>query len=136
MSITIEKLPDEPIVTVVFKDPVNFYAEVAPAFARIVEIRDNLVGVSKYYMIVDLTGIKPSFGDIVHTLGEARKAGEHRRADLPANMHLVGRGELFEMVANALGQRQYGGYSAPLHRTYEEALSAIRADIRARTASK
>jgi len=75
-----------------------------------------------------MTSIKAGFSDIVFSLGEARKASQKRRPELPTEVHLVGSGELFEMVSKALAQIQYGGYSAPLHANTEEALGAIRAD--------
>ena len=62
------------------------------------------------------------------SLAEARKASQKRRPEFPNKVHLVGSGEIFEMVANALAQIQYGGYSAPLFSSVEDALRAIEED--------
>ena len=134
MTLHIEKLPDAPIIVATLSDPMDFYQEIPQMFARILELRDTLQPVPpKYYPVIVMTGIKAGFTEIVFSLGEARKTSQKRRPDTAASVHLVGAGDLFEMVANALGQRQYGGYAAPLHSSKEEALSAIRAEL-ARTA--
>jgi hypothetical protein len=104
-------------------------------FARILELRDTIQGSSKYYAVISMAGIKAGFSDIVFSLGEARKTSQKRRPDLTVNVHLIGTGDLFEMVANALSQSQYGGYSAPLHTSISDALAAIRADLHGETAS-
>lgn len=130
MTITIEKHPDEPIITATMAEPMRFFKEIPEMFARILELRDTIQGFPRYYVIVDMTGIKAGFTEIVFSLGEARKASQKRHPEFPVKLHLVGSGELFEMVANALSQIQYGGYSAPLHTNMEEARNAIRVDQR------
>lgn len=129
MTITVEKRPDEPIIVATMINPMRFYQEVPGMFAQILRLRDTIQGHSKYYAIIDLTGIKADFSEILFSLGEARKASQKRRPDMPIGLHLVGSGDLFEMVANALSQIQYGGYAAPLHKSVEVALKAIYADM-------
>lgn len=131
MPIHVEKQPVEPIIVANFTEPVDYYSEIAGMFARILELRDTIQGGHKYYVIVDLCGLKPNFNEIVYSLSEARRASMKRRPDLLVSLHLVGSGTLFEMVANALSQRQYGGYAAPLHLTAAQALEAIHAEIAA-----
>jgi len=131
MPIHVEKLADEPIIMATYENPIDYYTEMATMFARILALRETITDSPKYYVIIDMTDIHPGFSEIVHSLGEASKASKQRRADLPISLHLVGTGSLFEMIANALGQRQYGGYTAPLHTTLTEALAAIRAEIAA-----
>jgi hypothetical protein len=129
MTIIVEKYPDEPIIVATMTPPMSFYQEMPSMFAQILRLRDTIQGHSKYYAVIDMTGIRASFPEILFSLGEARKASQKRRPDLPIGLHLVGSGELFEMVANALSQIQYGGYSAPLHKSIEDALKAVRADM-------
>ena len=126
MTVAVEKLQDQPVILASFSEPVNYDKDFPSMFARILELRDTLQGFAKYYTVIDLTGLKPSFSELVFSLGEARKASKQRRADLPNEIHLVGSGDLFEMASKALSQMQYGGYSAPLHASVEEALKAIR----------
>jgi hypothetical protein len=126
MTIVVDKYQDEPIIFATMTEPMNFYQEIPNMFARILELRDSIQGFPNYYTIVDMTGIKADFSEIVFSLGEARKASQKRRPEFPNEVHLVGSGDLFEMVAKALSQFQYGGYTAPLHSNTEEALETIR----------
>ena len=135
MTIQVDKLPKEPIIIAAFINPVDYQTQVPAMFARILELRDAIVDSPRYYVIIDMSHLKPGFGDIVFSLGEARKASMLRRPDIVISLHLVGSGDLFEMVAGALSQMQYGGYGAPLHKSIEEALAAVRAEISARAAS-
>lgn len=132
MTIQVEKLPDEPIIVATFTNPMNYYAELPVMFNRIIELRDTLVGYAKYYVIIDISRVTADFSEIVFALGEVRKASQKRRADLPISLHMVGVGEIVQMIVNAMPQFQYGGYVAPLYSTLEQALEAIRKDIRSR----
>ena len=133
MPITVEQLPDEPIIVATMREPIDYTKETPPMFARMLAIRDaELVGnFDEYYVVIDMIGIKPNFSEIVFALNEARKTGQQRRPDMPMSLNLVGSGDLFEMVANALAQTQYGEYKAPLQSTLEKSLRAIRAKIAA-----
>lgn len=131
MPITVELLPNEPIIVATMREPIDYNDEVPPMFTQMLELRDTeLAGkFKKYYVVIDMIGIKPSFSEIVFSLNEARKTGQKRLPDLPMSLNLVGAGDLFEMVANALRQTQYGEYKAPLQPTLEKTLEAIRADM-------
>ncbi|MBN2548649.1 MAG: hypothetical protein JXB15_05810 [Anaerolineales bacterium] len=129
MTVLVEKLPDEPIIVADLIEPMDYYKDIPEMFARIVELRDTIVGCSKYYAIIDMSGIKADFSEIVFSLSEARKASKRRLVEFPVSVHLVGTGDLFEMVANAAAQVQYGGYKAPLYKTRQEALDAIHTDL-------
>ncbi len=130
MTIVVQRCPDEPILVASMEEPMDFYQEIPTMFAQILKLRDTIQGCPKYYVIIDMARIKADFSEIVFCLGEARKASQKRRADFPIGLHLVGGGEIFEMVAHALAQIQYGGYAAPLHATAEEAMKAIQTEIR------
>lgn len=130
MTVLVEKRSDGPIVFVAMSEPMDFYKEIPEMFARIFELRDSIQGYSKYYTVIDMTEIKAGFAEIVFSLGEARKASKKRLPDFPVELHLVGSGDLFEMVANALAQIQYGGYAAPLYANVESALDAIHSDMK------
>ena len=128
MTVVVEQYQDQPIIIATISEPVDYRQDIPDMFTCILELRDTLKSYSKYYTIVDVTGIKPNFSELLFSLGEARKASQKRRPEFPNEIHMVGSGELFEMAANALSQIQYGGYTAPLHANVEEALNAIRAN--------
>ena len=129
MTILVEKYADDPIIVATMAEPMDFYQEIPNMLARILELRDTIQGCPKYYAIIDMTEVKADFSEIVFSLGEMHKVGQKRRPEFPVGLHLVGSGDVFGLVASALAQLQYGGYSAPLHTNTEEALKAIRADM-------
>jgi hypothetical protein len=132
MPIVVERLPGEPIIVATFAEPMNYNVEVPAMFARILELRDTIEGSPKYYVVIDISAVKPGFSDIMMSLGEVRKASAKRRAELPISPHLAGTGDFFSMLSKAMNQAQYGGYTAPLHTSAAEALSVIRAEIGAK----
>jgi hypothetical protein len=131
MPIEVVKLPDEPIITVTFSEPVDFAEEIGPAFKQILSLRDTIHGCSRYFAVFDASAIKVSFHDVILALGEARNASRKRRPDLQLSLALVGSGGLLEMAANAMGQKQYGGYKMALFTSLDEALAAIHAQLAA-----
>ena len=130
MTIIVEQLPFEPIITATFREPMDYHKEVGAAFYKVIELRDAIVGFPKYYVIFNLTEVKPSFSDIVYSLSESRIASSRRKADFPVSPHLVGGGGLLDLVSKAMKQRQYGEYALPIHSTLQEALDAIHAEMR------
>jgi hypothetical protein len=131
MPIVVERLPHEPIILATFSEPVDYNAEVPAMFAQILELRDTIVGSPKYYVLIDISRVKPNFSEVTFALGEVRKASMKRRADLPISLHLAGEGGLFNLLAKSMSQMQYGSYVAPLHPNVPEALGIIRSQIEA-----
>lgn len=127
MAIMVEKLPDEPIITVTFENPINYMAELPEAFDAILMLRDTITTSPRYFAIFDVSQVSPGFSEIVLTLGEAKRASKMRRHDLPLSLSIVGSGRLIEMAANAMEQVQYGAYQMPLFTSLDQALAAARA---------
>lgn len=129
MTVTVEKLTEEPIIVATFANPMNYYVDVPEMFSKILELRETITGSPKYYIIIDMSAIKANFNEIVFSLGEARKASARRIPTMPASLHLVGAGDIFKMVADALGQGQYGGYKAPLYTSVDRALQVVHEEL-------
>ena len=130
MTITVERMPEEPIIIATFVEPVDFRLETPPMFQQFIELRDTeLEGYSRYYTIIDTNGVKAGFSDIVFTLGETRAAREKRREDRPVTLILVGSGGLMELASKAMGQSQYGGYGMRLFTSLDDALESIREEL-------
>jgi hypothetical protein len=129
MPILVEKLRDEPIITVTFEDPINYMAEVPEAFDAILIMRDAINGSPRYFIIFDVSRVQVGIDEIVLTLGEAKQASKMRRPDLPLSLSIVGSGGLIEMAANAMEQAQYGAYQMPLFTSLDQALAAARAQF-------
>ena len=129
MTIIVEKLPNEPIIVSTYSEPMKYDVEVPAMFARILALRDTITKSHKYYVVIDITQVKPGFNEVTAALGEVRKASMKRREDMPISLHLAGTGDLFKFLAKSMSQMQYGSYIAPLHPSVDEALSTIRAQI-------
>ena len=130
MTITVERLPNEPIILATFSEPMTYNPEVPEMFERILELRETIVGSPRYYVLIDLSQVKPGFNDIMFALSEVRKASAQRRADMPISLHLAGEGDLFNLFSKFMSQTQYGSYVAPIHSNVSAALENIRAQIK------
>lgn len=129
MTITVNRLPDGPIIVATYREPMDWHKEVPEMFEQIFTLRDTFEGCPKYYVIIDVSAVKVGFSEMVTALGEVRSASKRRRADMPIQLSMVGSGTLIQFASKALGQQQYGEYHTPLHASLDEALHAIRADI-------
>jgi hypothetical protein len=130
MTITVERLPGEPIIVATFVEPLNIQDDVPRMFQRFIELRNTeLEDYSRSFTIIDANDAKLGFSDIVFVLGESRAAREHRREDRPVSLSLVGSGWLIELAAKAMGQSQYGGRGMRMYTSVDAALEAIRAEL-------
>ena len=129
MTITVEKLPGEPIVIATYQEPIDWQKEIPEMFEQILVLRDTFEGCPKYYAILDLRAIKIGFSEMVLTMGEARKAGKKRRPDMPVSPSLIGSGPIIRLASKAMEQQQYGEYRVALYTSLDKALDMIRAEI-------
>lgn len=132
MTVTVNKLPDEPVILISCQEPVDWSKEFHAALEELVRLRDSLEGCPKYYAIIDVTAVTMGFSDVVLALGEAHEASKKHRQDMPVSLSLVGSGGLMELASKAMGQQQYGKYHMPLYTSLDKALEIVRADIAAR----
>ncbi len=126
MSIHVEKLQNEPIITVTFEEPINYLAEVPEAFDAILMLRGTITGSTRHYVILDISQIKAGFSEIVLALGEEKRASMLGRHDLPLSLAVVGSGFLSEKAATAIERAQVEAYQIPLFASLDQALAAIR----------
>jgi len=126
MSIHVEKLRNEPIITVTFEEPINYLAEVPEAFDAISMLRGTITNNIRHYVIFDISRIKAGFSEIVLALGEEKRASILGRADLPLSVAVVGSGRLSEMTAPTVEKAQVDAYQIPLFASLDQALAAIR----------
>lgn len=132
MTMTIEKLPDGPIIRATFHEPMDWHQDATDMLDRLIELRDATIeGCPKYYAIIDLSAVKVGISDIVIALAALRRIHIKRRPDMPASVLLVGTGNFMQLVTQAVGQQQYGEYQVKMYMTMATALDDIRADIAA-----
>lgn len=126
MSIHVEKLRNEPIITVTFEEPINYLAEVPEAFDAILMLRDTITDGARPYVIFDISRIKAGFSEIVLALGEEKRASMMWQPDLPLSVAVVGSDGLNETAATTVEKGQVDAYQIPLFASLDQALAAIR----------
>ena len=130
MTISIERLPEEPIIVATLAEPMNHQEEGPRMFQRLAEIRNTeMVDYSHYYIVIDTNGVKTGFSDIVIMLSEMRNARQRHEGGQPVKVILVGSGQMIELATSAMGQAQYGGYGGRLFTSLGEALDSVRAEL-------
>ena len=59
MTMTIEKLPDGPIILASFHEPMDWHQDATDMLDQLIEIRDQYIeGCPRYYAIIDLSSVK------------------------------------------------------------------------------
>ncbi len=131
MPISIETLPDEPVVLVKFSNPMDIRQEIPSFVEALREVFD--ASPEPLIDITDATGLKVSFGDIVAGMAMLTR-GEMAVLRHPhaAAYIVIADSDLIRMAGNALTQGQYGGLNIKVVRTLDEALNLAREMIQAR----
>jgi hypothetical protein len=128
MPVTVEKLPDEPIIVCTFYEPASSadYPVLWEKLSQAVEGVDGPI-----YRITDLSPIKITFGNMVVAIAEEAKSKmPGSAADPRIRSVLIATGTLIEFAAKSITQEQYGAIGVPaLFTTLDEALSYCRSQI-------
>ena len=129
MPIKVNKLTNGPIILARHHEPMDWLMEILEMFEQIFTLRDTFQRCPKYYVIVDVSAVKASFGKMTLTLSEAMKTSHRHRSDMPVNLSLIGSSQQIVFASRALGQQQYREYYMPLYDSVDKALNSIHADI-------
>ncbi len=135
MTISVEKLSGEPIVLVKTSNPLDASQDVPYLFQELGRVFDE--SPEQLFDITDASGLKMSFGEMVSALAELTR-GEHSPLRHPKVMGyaIVADSGLIQIGAKALGQVQYGGISATVVKTLDEAFVVAREAIKQHKAAR
>lgn len=135
MAVSVEKLPDEPIVLVRFSNPFIANQDVPYLLQELSRVFD--ASPEQIFDITDSTGLETSFGEIVTALAEVTK-GDHNPLRHPKVMGyaIVADSSLLQIGAQAIGQVKYGAISATVVKTLDEAFVVARETIAKRRAAR
>ena len=126
--ITVEKLPDEPIVIVNFLNPFDVNVDISELYSKLLQEFEG-APVPLWDITVALD-VKVDFGEIVKGLALLTKGDfailAHPNA---AGYIVVADNQLIKLSAAALGQVQYGSISVQVVGTIEEAHQIVRQNI-------
>jgi len=121
-------LPNEPIVVATMHEDFNFARDTPAAAQALSEILDSFH--EPVYYVNDSRALKPDFSSLVTALAQVT------RGDLAVFKHpnireilVVTDSSLLALAAKALQQAQYGGMSASVYGSVDEALDYARGQI-------
>lgn len=128
MTITVEKVPDKPLVIVRFLDPMDVRVDMPPFIEELKALFD--ASPEKLYDITVATDLHISFGDMIAGMAMLAK-GEANVLSHPnaAHYYVVVNSDLIRIGASALTQGQYGGLPVTICKTEEEAFAQFDAAI-------
>ena len=132
MPVTIEKLPDEPIIvaTIIGHFDVGMAREI---FQKSADLAQGMVG--HYYRVTDARQMDIGFGEMMRVIEEASRGEPGSTRDHSVSVVLVGTNDMLKLFSDMMKLRQYGATATPIFKSMEEALSHIRADRARRKSS-
>jgi hypothetical protein len=132
MPITVEKLPNEPIVIIQANNPYSMQDDVVKAMHEFKELLD--AAPAPLWDITDTRNFTIGFSDLVGLLGFIThgELGVVRHRNF-AGTAIIANSEMIRMAGNALRQKQYGGISVNIVSTLDEALAYVRNQIKEKT---
>ncbi len=125
MPVTIEKLPDQPVIVITVTEPFDHFKELPAGFRKFQELAASVQGT--IYRIIDVTGWRVPFNAVVDGLAADTRGGA--ATDPRVRTVLVGSGEMVELGVKAVKQRQYGGREMALFASMDEALAYVNAEL-------
>ncbi len=128
MPVTVEKLPNEPIILCTYFEPAG-PSDQPVLWEQLATAVGGLDG--PIYRITDLSRIKITFGNMAVAIAqEAKDKRPGSAADPRIRSVLVATGTLIELAAKSITQEQYGRIGAPaLFTNLDEALNYCRSQI-------
>ncbi len=125
MTVTLEKLPDEPIVMATLSGEVTI-AEMETMYAQCAEI---IKEVGRIYRITRLENTTTGFMDILKILQAAGKGSPGSSSDPKVGVIFLGSGSLIQLITNTMRQPQFAGVQLPIFQSMEDTLTYIRYDM-------
>lgn len=127
MSVSVKKLPGEPIVIVTYTMPFKGKDDVNAANAGVADLITRVEG--DLYRIADLSTVTIEWNELIRALQEATHRKEGTLRDSRVHSIFVGEDQGVVMAVNSLKQQQYGGIDAKWFATLNEALEYARNEI-------
>jgi hypothetical protein len=125
MAISVEKLPDEPIVLVRITNPLDVSRDIPYLIQELERIFD--ASPEQLFDITDTIGLNVSFGELVAGMAALTKGKSNvLRHPKVSGYAIVADSGLVQLGVSALGQVQYGNISAKVVTTLDEAFVVAR----------
>lgn len=125
MSASIERLDNENIAIARYIQPFNPQQDLSYVKTELEKLLASASGA--FHVIVDLSQINLTFGDLVQSMGETVDPDSEASAKKGRLVFtLVGSDALIKMAADAYAQDQYGGMKVELFPSVDAALAHVR----------
>ncbi len=132
MVYTLTKLPDEPIIIDIHREPIDAFKDFAGFAQDLAQLALSIEG--PIYRVIDLTGLNLSFSELQSVMSEEARSGRPGSTGDPrVTAVMVAEGLIGKLVAQASKKVQYGSKEVKGFPTQEEALAHVRKLIAART---
>jgi len=124
MPIDLEPHISEKILVQRYVAPVDLETDMPAAIQAIAEFSQNAQG--DFFVIADTRALPMDFNGLVEVLNLVRR----KLANVPVRFVAVGTGEMVQLAANAIAQKQYGGFEpAKVFATDQEAFAHCLAEL-------
>ena len=124
MSIQIESNVQDRILITRYVNPIDPERDVAAVIQAITDFSHQVQGT--FFDIADVREFDLTFDTVTEALDLVRRS----LAGIPVRFVIVGSGKFVELAAQAIAQKQYGGFEpARAFATQEEALAYCRAEL-------
>jgi hypothetical protein len=125
MTVTLEKLPNEPIVMATLSGEVTI-AEMEDMYAQCAQI---IKEIGHIYRVTHLDNPTTGFMDILKILQAAGKGMPGSSSDPNVGVIFLGSGSLIQLITNTMRQPQFAGVQFPIFQSMEDTLIYIRYDM-------
>jgi hypothetical protein len=133
MPVTLERVPNEPVVIATLQGFVNIDT-IKEMYSRSTDLARDIAG--PWYRLTDVTNISTSFMEVLKVVREASRGLPGTSSDPNVTVVLVGTNEMAKLVADMLKQPQYGALAIPIFKCMEDALDYVHIDIARRQKEK
>jgi hypothetical protein len=128
MTISVEKLQDEPIIVYRYPKKLESNQELRDALVAenniVQKLPDPVV-----WVIHDVSQLTINFSSLISGLVTLTKEGPEGFDDPRLRIAAVSKNEWIRFAAQSASQRQYGGWQISIFDTYEQALAHVREDL-------
>ncbi len=125
MPVKLEPRVSERILVQRYIQPVDLAAELPAAIEAIAEFSREVQGA--FFAVIDMRAAPINLDGLIEALDLVRR----KLANVPVRFVAIGTGEMVELAASAVAQRQYGSFEpAKVFATEEEALAYCLAELK------
>jgi len=126
MPVSVEKLPDEPIIVAKLWDKLTS-EDIRAVFVRSAALMADIKG--NVYRITDFSEADATFPELLKMVSEGAKHAPGTSNDPRVKVCFVGSHAMGKLYVEFLRKQQFGAIQIPMHKSMEIALESVRIQI-------